>query len=102
MRMFQFIKHSTGATFGEQRAAMRLDIRYRGAGGRLHLALEGHGPDDGPGGGAVGAAAKEAILAGGEDIIVLDEFTYAMHYGWVPKSTDVVETLRADGRRGCT
>ena len=36
---------------------------------------------------------KEAILEGEGDIIVLDEFTYAMHYGWVPVD-DVVETLR--------
>ena len=36
---------------------------------------------------------KDAILEGDEDIIVLDEFTYAMHYGWVPVS-DVVDTLK--------
>ncbi len=36
---------------------------------------------------------KLAILNGEEDIIVLDEFTYAMHYGWVPVE-DVVDTLR--------
>lgn len=38
-------------------------------------------------------AAQEAILEGGEDIIILDEFTYAMHYGWVPVE-DVLDTLR--------
>ncbi len=36
---------------------------------------------------------KEAILTGNEDIIILDEFTYAMHYGWVPVA-DVVEALK--------
>ena len=35
---------------------------------------------------------KDAIQNGDEDIIVLDEFTYAMHYGWVPVA-DVVDTL---------
>ena len=36
---------------------------------------------------------KEAILKGEEDVIVLDEFTYPMHYGWIPVE-EVVETLR--------
>ena len=41
---------------------------------------------------------KDAILKGEEDIIVLDEFTYAMHYGWIPVA-DVVAALkqRPDG-----
>ena len=38
-------------------------------------------------------ASREAILKGEEDIIVLDEFTYTMHYGWVPVD-EVVDTLR--------
>ena len=36
---------------------------------------------------------KEVILAGSEDIVVLDEFTYAMHYGWIPVG-EVIDTLR--------
>ena len=36
---------------------------------------------------------REAILGGEEDIIVLDEFTYALHYGWVPVA-DAVDTLQ--------
>ncbi len=92
IRMFQFIKH-TGATFGEQRAAMRLDIPIEALGDGFTwlskdmdrtaaLAVEQWGH------------CKDAILEGEEDIIVLDEFTYAMHYGWVPVG-DVVETLKA-------
>ncbi len=92
IRMFQFIKH-TGATFGEQRAAMRLDIPIEALGDGFTwlskdmdrtaaLAVEQWG------------RCKAAILKGEEDIIVLDEFTYAMHYGWVPVG-DVVETLKA-------
>ena len=82
IRMFQFIKH-TGATFGEHRAAMRLDIPIEALGDGFTwlskdmdrtqaLAVEQWGH------------CKEAILQGEEDIIVLDEFTYAMHYGWIP------------------
>ena len=92
IRMFQFIKHTT-ATFGEHRAAMRLDIPIEALGDGFTwlskdmdrtaaLAVEQWGH------------CKEAILKGDEDIIVLDEFTYAMHYGWVPVE-DVVETLKA-------
>ena len=91
IRMFQFIKH-TGAQFGEQRAAARLGIPIEALGDGFTwlskdmdrtaaLAKEQWG------------RCKEVILAGEEDIIVLDEFTYAMHYDWVPVD-DVVETLR--------
>ena len=27
---------------------------------------------------------KQAILSNEHDLIVMDEFTYAMHYGWIP------------------
>ncbi len=93
VRMFQFIKH-TGARFGEHRAAKKLDIPIEAIGDGFTwlskdmdrtaaLAVEQW------------ERCKEAILEGDEDIIVLDEFTYAMHYGWVPAS-DVVDVL---GRR---
>ncbi len=92
VRMFQFIKH-TGATFGEQRAAMRLDIPIEALGDGFTwlskdmdrtkaLAVEQW------------SRCQQAILKGDEDIIVLDEFTYAMHYDWVPVG-DVVQTLKA-------
>ena len=91
IRMFQFIKN-TGARFGEHRAASRLDIPIEALGDGFTwlskdmdrtaaLAVEQW------------ERCKDAILNGEEDIIVLDEFTYAMHYGWVPV-TDVVDTLK--------
>ena len=91
IRMFQFIKH-TGAQFGEQRAAARLGIPIEALGdGFTWLSKDMD---------RTAALAqeqwkrcKEVILAGEEDIIVLDEFTYAMHYGWVPAG-EVVEALR--------
>ncbi len=91
IRMFQFIKH-TGAQFGEQRAAARLGIPIEALGdGFTWLSKDMD---------RTAALAqeqwercKEVILRGEEDIVVLDEFTYAMHYGWVPVD-DVVETLR--------
>ena len=91
IRMFQFIKH-TGARFGEHRAAERLGIPIEALGdGFTWLSKDME---------RTAALAveqwehcKEAILNGDEDIIVLDEFTYAMHYGWVPVA-DVVDTLK--------
>ena len=91
IRMFQFIKH-TGARFGEHRAASRLDIPIEALGDgftwlskdmdrTVALAVEQW------------KRCKDAILNGEEDIIVLDEFTHAMHYGWVPVA-DVVDTLK--------
>ena len=91
IRMFQFIKH-TGARFGEHRAAKRLNIPIESLGDGFTwlskdmdrtaaLAVEQWN------------RCKEAILGGAEDIVVLDEFTYTMHYGWIPVG-EVIDTLR--------
>ena len=89
--MLQFIKHTT-ANFGEQRAAQKIGITVRAMGdgftwrsrdldqsADLARALW----DD----------AQEIITTGGYDIVILDEFTYPMHYGWIPVG-DVIETLK--------
>ncbi len=91
LRMFQFIKHST-ARFGEHRAAERIGLPIESLGdGFTWLSRD---MDETT---ALAVAqwerCKEAILEGEEDVIVLDEFTYAMHYEWVPVS-DVIETLK--------
>ena len=91
VRMFQFIKHST-ANFGEHRAAKKIGVPIESLGdGFTWLSKD---MDETT---ALAVAqwerCREAILQGEEDIIVLDEFTYAMHYGWIEVS-DVVETLR--------
>lgn len=90
VRMFQFIKH-TGARFGENRAAAKLSIPIESFGdGFTWLSKDMDQTTE------MAVAqwdrCKEAILNGEEDIIVLDEFTYPMHYGWVPVD-EVVETL---------
>ncbi len=91
VRMFQFIKHST-ARFGEHRAAKKIGVEIESLGdGFTWLSKD---MDETT---ALAVAqwerCQEAILHGDEDIIVLDEFTYTMHYGWVPVS-DVIETLK--------
>ena len=91
VRIFQFIKHTT-ARFGEHRAAKRLGIPIEALGDGFTWLSKDMDQTT-----ALAVAqwerCKEAILAGEEDIIVLDEFTYAMHYGWVPVA-DVLDTLR--------
>lgn len=91
IKMFQFIKH-TGARFGEHRAADRLGIPIESLGDGFTwlskdmdrtaaLAVEQW------------ERCKRAILESDDEIVVLDEFTYAMHYGWVDVA-DVVDTLK--------
>ena len=90
IRMFQFIKH-TGARFGENRAADRLGIPFESFGDGFTWLSKDIDQTT-----AMALAqwerCKEAILKGEEDIIVLDEFTYLIHYGWVPVE-EVIETL---------
>ena len=89
--MLQFIKHTT-ANFGEQRAAKKMGIdmvamgdgftwRSRDLEQTADLAREHW------------EGCKEVITKGEHDVVILDEFTYAMHYGWIPVE-DVLEALR--------
>jgi cob(I)alamin adenosyltransferase len=89
--VLQFIKHST-ANFGEQRAAQKMGIEMRAMGDGFtwrsqdldktaDLAVA-HWED-----------CKEIIASGKYDLIVLDEFTYPMHYGWVD-TNEVIEVLK--------
>ncbi|GGM38731.1 cob(I)alamin adenosyltransferase [Deinococcus arenae] len=90
--MFQFLKHDT-AKFGEHRTLEALCIPCRGLGDgwtwrsrdlENSAALAEHG----------WSLARAAILSGEHDLIVLDEFTYPLTYGWVPWA-DVAATLQA-------
>ena len=91
VKMFQFLKH-TGARFGEKRAAEKLDIAIDALGDGFtwrskdmqrteDLAREQW------------EICKQAILSDEHDVIILDEFTYPLHYGWVLVE-DAIETLR--------
>ena len=89
--VLQFIKHST-ANFGEQRAAQKMGLEMRAMGDGFtwrsqdldktaDLAVA-HWED-----------CKEIIASGDYDVIILDEFTYPMHYGWVD-TNEVIEVLK--------
>lgn len=89
-RLFQFIKHE-GAKFGEHRAFETLGIPFEGLGDgftwrsqdlEASKALAQAGWQD----------AKAAILSGDYDLVVLDEVTYPVSWGWIDVN-DVVETL---------
>src|SRR5579863_6187124 len=79
VELFQFIKHSTG-NWGELRASKKMNIAVTTMGAGFtwlsndlkvdaKLAVDCWG------------LASQSILVGDADIIVLDEFTYAMHRG---------------------
>lgn len=91
VRIFQFMKVPS-ARFGEHRAFEKLGIPIEGLGDGFswkskdlersaQLARDGW------------ARAAQAILSGEHFLVVLDELTYPIIYGWVPLD-DVVNTLK--------
>ncbi|WP_081908996.1 cob(I)yrinic acid a,c-diamide adenosyltransferase [Deinococcus sp. YIM 77859] len=96
VRLFQFLKHEH-AKFGEHRTLDLLGIPYEGLGDGFtwrsrdlehSAALAAHGWE----------RARAAILAAEDDLIVLDEFTYPLKYGWV-SWPEVEATLRTRAPR---
>ena len=89
--MFQFVKSRTGR-WGENRAAAKLGITMTPLGDGFtwkskdiehdrSLARQGW------------AVCADALLAGEHDVIVLDELTYCLKYGWLA-SEEVLDVLR--------
>ena len=89
--MLQFIKHTT-ANFGEQRGAQKMGIEMRAMGDGFTWRsrdldqssdlAQAHWED-----------CKEIIASGEYDLVVLDEFTYPLHYGWIPVE-EVIQVLK--------
>ena len=88
--MLQFIKHTT-ANFGEQRAAQKIgvDMRAMGDGFTWRSRDLDQSADLAR---ALWEDAKEVLASGEYDVVVLDEFTYPMHYGWI-ETEEVIEAL---------
>lgn len=89
--VIQFLKAKTGK-WGEVRAAERLDIEWHISGDGFtwtskdldeSAALAQHGWE----------LARGKIESGVYDLIVLDEFTYPLHFGWLDKQ-EVIRWLR--------
>ncbi|MEX2382737.1 MAG: cob(I)yrinic acid a,c-diamide adenosyltransferase [Opitutales bacterium] len=90
-QLFQFIKHE-GAKFGEHRSFDKLEIPYQGLGDGFswksrdlerskQIAAEGW------------KTARQAVVGGDYDLVVLDEITYPVNWGWFPLE-DVIAALR--------
>ncbi len=91
VHMFQFLKH-TGAMFGEHRAAKKLNITIEAMGDGFTWRSKNI-DKTGENARAQWEKCKKAISEGQEDIIILDEFTYPLKYGWI-KVDEVIETLK--------
>jgi cob(I)alamin adenosyltransferase len=96
VRMFQFLKHEN-AKFGEHRTLDALGLPYEGLGDGFtwrsrdlenSAEMAAHG----------WALARAAIESDQHDLIVLDEFTYPLSYGWVAWA-EVEAVLRARSPR---
>jgi cob(I)alamin adenosyltransferase len=90
--MIQFIKAETG-NWGEIKAARKLDIEWHKMGDGFTwlskdldetIAKALHGWE----------LAQAKITSGEYDLVVLDEFTYPLHYGWLDPE-EVVQWLQA-------
>jgi cob(I)alamin adenosyltransferase len=88
--MLSFIKEET-ANFGEERAARKLDIELIPLGGGFTWLSKDIEQDK-----ALARRCwdlcKEKIASGQYDIVVLDEITYPITYGWLDVD-EVIETL---------
>jgi cob(I)alamin adenosyltransferase len=89
--MLQFIKSKT-SNYGENRAAERLGIEMIPLGGGLTWRSHDLTKDK-----AMACElwemCKEKIGSGEYDIVILDEFTYPLKYGWLPTG-EVLDFLR--------
>jgi len=93
VRVLQFLKHEN-ARFGETRAAEQMGITFGGTGDGFTwtsrdldatVARALHGWEQ----------AKAIIAADEHDIVILDEFTYLLAFGWLP-TDEVVAWVRAN------
>lgn len=91
--MIQFIKSETGQ-WGEIKAAKKLGIEWHKTGdGFTWLSKD---MEETTARALHGWKLAQEKIAGGEyDLIVLDEFTYPLHYGWL-KTPDILGWLRAN------
>lgn len=91
VQVFQFIKQSTG-NWGEVRALKKMEIPVTTMGGGFTW-LSKDLNRDADLARACWKEATHAILDGDAEIILLDEFTYPMHFGWIPVE-EVLDVLR--------
>ena len=90
--MFQFMKHR-GARYGEHVAAERLGVPITCLGDGFTWLSENIAEDRALA--EQGWAVCRTVLASGEyDLLIFDELTYALNYGWLDPGA-VLEAIRA-------
>jgi cob(I)alamin adenosyltransferase len=89
--MLQFIK-STTSNYGENRAAKKIGMEIISLGGGFTWLSKDIEKDKGLAR-ELWEQCKAKIASGEYDIVVLDEFTYPLAYGWLP-TEDVIAFLR--------
>ncbi len=91
--VIQFIKAETGQ-WGEVKAAKKLGIEWHTTGDGFTWTSKDM--DQTTARAVKGwELAQEKITSGQYDLIVLDEFTYALHFGWL-ETTQVIDWLKAN------
>jgi cob(I)alamin adenosyltransferase len=91
--VIQFIKAETGQ-WGEVKAARKLGIEWHSMGdGFTWTSKDMQQTIDRAA--KAWALAQEKIQSGQYDLIVLDEFTYPLHFGWLD-TAEVIEWLKAN------
>jgi len=91
VQVFQFIKQTTG-NWGEVRALKKMEIPVTTMGGGFTWLSKDLDRDADLARACWSEAARE-ILEGESEIVLLDEFTYPMHFGWVSVD-EVLDVLR--------
>ena len=90
--MLQFIKHKK-ANFGEHKAACRLGIEIiSGGAGFVHPGVTKNLEENRKLARETWDLAKEKIESGNYDLVVLDELSYPLQFGWLTVD-EVIETL---------
>ena len=96
VKLFQFVKHER-AMFGEHRQLAKLELEFQGLGDGFTWRSKDLDKTE-----AMAAQgwllAKAAIESGAWDMIVLDEFTYALTYAWVDWAEVSATLLARDPR----
>ena len=89
--MLQFIKHST-ANLCEHRAAKKIGVEMRTVGDGFTWRSKDleHTADLAR---THWEHCKQVIASGEYDVVILDEFTYPLHYGWIPVE-EAIEALK--------
>lgn len=90
--MLQWVKHKTG-NWGEIRAAKKMGVEIIPMGAGFTWIPKANPDTDARLAREAWTLAREKILSDAYDVVILDEITYALNYGWVDLD-EVLDVLR--------